>query len=64
MTPSWLQILIVVAIVVILFGRGRIADLMSDMARGIRSFRKGLEDEPQDSQKDSQNSKKDFEDKS
>ena len=52
MTPSWLQILIVVAIVVVLFGRGRIAQIMSDVATGIRSFRKGLDGQetPQDPQ--------------
>ena len=39
--------LVVGAIVLILFGgRGRISDLMGDVARGIKSFRKGLaEDE-------------------
>ena len=39
--------LVVGALVLILFGgRGRISDLMGDVARGIKSFRKGLaEDE-------------------
>lgn len=39
--------LVVGAIILILFGgRGRISDLMGDVARGIKSFRKGLaEDE-------------------
>ncbi|MEQ8745444.1 twin-arginine translocase TatA/TatE family subunit [Pyruvatibacter sp.] len=40
------QILIVVALVILLFGRGKISDLMGDVAQGIKSFRKGLaEDE-------------------
>lgn len=38
------QILIVAVLVVLLFGRGRISDLMGDMGKGITSFRKGLKD--------------------
>lgn len=38
------QILIVAALVVLLFGRGRISDLMGDLGKGITSFRKGLKD--------------------
>jgi sec-independent protein translocase protein TatA len=38
--------LVVGALVLILFGgRGRISDLMGDVARGIKSFRKGLADD-------------------
>jgi sec-independent protein translocase protein TatA len=38
--------LVVGAIILILFGgRGRISDLMGDVARGIKSFRKGLSDD-------------------
>lgn len=37
------HILIFAAIAVLLFGgRGKISDLMGDVAKGIRSFRKGL----------------------
>ncbi len=38
------QILIVALLVVLLFGRGRISDLMGDLGKGITSFRKGLSD--------------------
>ena len=42
---AW-QIIIVVALVVLLFGRGKISDLMGDVAKGIKSFKKGIaEDE-------------------
>ena len=34
--------LIVILVVVLLFGRGKISDLMGDMAKGVRSFKKGL----------------------
>jgi len=40
--------LIVLAIVVLLFGRGRIPDLMSDVAKGIKNFKKGMSDEDKD----------------
>ena len=33
-------------VAVLLFGRGRISDLMGDVAKGIKSFKKGLADEP------------------
>ena len=40
------QILIVLVLVVLLFGRGKISELMGDVAKGIKSFRKGMaEDE-------------------
>jgi sec-independent protein translocase protein TatA len=38
---------LVVLVIVLLFGRGKISDLMGDVAKGIKSFKKGLaEDEP------------------
>ena len=37
--------LIVLAIVLLLFGRGRIPDLMGDVAKGIKSFKKGMSDD-------------------
>ncbi len=36
------QILLVVVLAILLFGRGKISELMGDVAKGIRSFRKGL----------------------
>ena len=36
--------LVVILVVVLLFGRGRISDLMGDFAKGINSFKKGLSD--------------------
>jgi sec-independent protein translocase protein TatA len=37
--------LIVLVVVLLLFGRGKIPELMGDMAKGIRSFKKGMSDE-------------------
>ena len=47
MAPSWIQILIVVVLLVLLFGRGKISDLMGDVAKGIKSFKKGIQDDPE-----------------
>ncbi|MDC0418596.1 twin-arginine translocase TatA/TatE family subunit [Pelagibacteraceae bacterium] len=45
MFPGFWQIAIVVVLVVLLFGRGKISSLMGDVAKGIKSFKKGLSDE-------------------
>ncbi|MEP7454114.1 twin-arginine translocase TatA/TatE family subunit [Phyllobacterium sp. SB3] len=42
--------LIVLAIVMLLFGRGKIPALMGDVAAGIRNFKKGIADEDPRSQ--------------
>jgi len=51
------QIAIVVILVVLLFGRGKISSLMGDVAKGIKSFKKGMSDSPDssDQNKDDQN---------
>jgi len=62
MFPGFWQIAIVVVIVVLLFGRGKISSLMGDVAKGIKSFKKGLSDEDPtddvDKTDDQENSKK------
>ena len=37
--------LIVLVIVLLLFGRGKIPELMGDVAKGIKSFKKGMAEE-------------------
>ena len=37
--------LVVILVVVLLFGRNKISDLMGDVAKGVKSFKKGLADE-------------------
>ena len=37
--------LIVLAIILVLFGRGKIPELMGDVAKGIKSFKKGMADD-------------------
>tara|TARA_Y100000590_G_scaffold176855_1_gene202090 strand:- start:111 stop:323 length:213 start_codon:yes stop_codon:yes gene_type:complete len=42
MAPSLWQIAVVVVLIVLLFGRGKISSLMGDVAKGIKSFKKGM----------------------
>ena len=42
---SFWQIAIVVVLVVLLFGRGKISSLMGDVAKGIKSFNRGMSDD-------------------
>ena len=63
---SFWQIAIVVVLVVLLFGRGKISALMGDVAKGIKSFKKGMSsdtnkdeiDSPENKDEDSNSEKK------
>ncbi len=33
---------VVIAVILLLFGRGKISELMGDVAQGIKSFKKGM----------------------
>jgi sec-independent protein translocase protein TatA len=43
--------LIVLVVVLLLFGRGKIPELMGDVAKGIKNFKKGISDETADTAK-------------
>tara|TARA_Y100001958_G_C21069494_1_gene429510 strand:+ start:588 stop:788 length:201 start_codon:yes stop_codon:yes gene_type:complete len=44
---GWTGIIIIAVLVVILFGKGKISSIMGDLAKGIKSFKKGMsEDNP------------------
>ena len=45
---GWSGIIIIAVIVVLLFGRGKISSIMGDVAKGIKSFKKGMKDPVQD----------------
>ena len=49
MSIGFWQIAIVVILVVLLFGRGKISSLMGDVAKGIKSFKKGMASDSTDS---------------
>ena len=48
MSIGFWQIAIVVVLVVLLFVRGKISSLMGDVAKGIKSFKKGMKEPEQD----------------
>lgn len=50
MSLSFWNIIIIAAVVVLLFGRGKISELMGDVAQGIKSFKKGISDDPEEPQ--------------
>ena len=43
--PGLFQIVVIALIILVLFGRGRISEMMGDFGKGIKSFRRGLDDE-------------------
>lgn len=49
--PGWVEIVIVLVIVLLLFGPGRIGKVASELGKGIRNFKSGLsgEDEKKES---------------
>ncbi|MEC8534812.1 MAG: twin-arginine translocase TatA/TatE family subunit [Pseudomonadota bacterium] len=52
------QILLIILLVILLFGRGRISSLMGELARGIKSFQSGLREDPKDKLDDDRSSDK------
>ena len=55
MSIGFWQIAIVVVLVVLLFGRGKISSLMGDVAKGIKSFKKGMSDDNSSNDESSNN---------
>ena len=47
--------IIVLIIVLLLFGKGKIPSLMADMAKGIKSFKRGMNDEEKKEDKNLEN---------
>ena len=37
--------IVVIAVILLLFGRGKISELMGDVAQGIKAFKKGMNDD-------------------
>ena len=61
---GWTGIIIIAVLVVILFGKGKISSIMGDLAKGIKSFKKGMasdatdESEPKNISDENQDSNK------
>ena len=56
---GWSGIIIVAILIVILFGKGKISSIMGDLAKGIKSFKKGMSDENTSDNDSSDNSNSD-----
>ena len=52
---GWSGIIIVAVLVILLFGRGKISSIMGDVAKGIKSFKKGMSDESDQTKPSSSN---------
>ena len=52
---GWTGIIIIAILVVILFGKGKISSIMGDLAKGIKSFKKGMSDDNPSGTDDSNN---------
>jgi len=63
MSIGFWQIAIVVILVVLLFGRGKISSLMGDVAKGIKSFKKGMASDGNEVNDDSQHTNEDSQQK-
>tara|TARA_B100000965_G_C19521712_1_gene726854 strand:+ start:48 stop:248 length:201 start_codon:yes stop_codon:yes gene_type:complete len=50
---GWTGIIIIAVLVVILFGKGKISSIMGDLAKGIKSFKKGMSEDNPPSNEDS-----------
>ena len=55
---GWTGIIIIAILIVILFGKGKISSIMGDLAKGIKSFKKGMSDDTSTNNQDD-NSKSD-----
>ncbi len=42
------QIILILVVIVLLFGRGKISELMGDVAKGIKSFKAGMADDAEE----------------
>jgi len=64
--PNWLgapELLIVLVIVVLIFGVGRIASIGGELGKGIREFRKGIKGDDQQEKSGENKEKSDEADK-
>lgn len=50
MSVGPLQIILILVVIVLLFGRGKISSIMGDVAKGIKSFKKGIQDDGEEAE--------------
>lgn len=47
MSFGFTEMVLVLAVVLLLFGAGKLPTIMGDLAKGVRDFKAGLKDEPE-----------------
>ena len=52
MSVGPVQIILILVVIVLLFGRGKISELMGDVAKGIKSFKKGVADDVEEAKEE------------
>ncbi len=58
-TPGILPMLVIAVVVLVLFGRGKITNLMGEVGRGITAFKRGIKDGSDEIAKDTGDTAKD-----
>ena len=58
MSPGPFQILLVILLILIVFGASRVPTIAENLAKGIKSFKKGLKDEDQADKKNKKDDQK------
>jgi sec-independent protein translocase protein TatA len=49
---SFLQLLVILLIIMLLFGAGKLPQVMSDLGKGLKAFKSALNDDKSDEKKD------------
>ena len=49
---SIFQLLVILLIILVLFGAGKLPKVMSDLGKGLKSFKDGMKDNKDDDEKD------------
>lgn len=58
MMGPW-QLLLIAIVVLVLFGRGKVSNLMGEVGKGITAFKKGVKDGTEEIDRESANAAKD-----
>lgn len=49
MTPGPFEIILIIVVILLLFGAGRVPSIMENLAKGMKSFKQGLKDDDKSS---------------
>ena len=58
-TPGPMQLLLIAIVLLVLFGRGKIAGMMGEVGKGITAFKRGIKDGNEEIEKAAADSAKD-----